>query len=384
MKPVNPVHSPISPRSSRKHTFVALALAAATGLAINAAGCIRSPAMKAVSQPRGGSAIQDGLCVVYSDAYQIRLGGKEKLHPFDINKYQHIYLQLVRDGLISPRDVHVPQPISRRDLLRVHSPEYLDNLTQPAMIARYLEFGPLAIVPAGFSDAAILQPFRAATGGTVLAARLALAHGIAINLGGGYHHAEPDRGGGFCIYADMPIAIRTLQDEGLIERALIVDLDVHQGNGTALCVAARDDVYTLDLHQRGIYPIPKEQNDRDVPLPAGMTDEAYMAVLREELPRAFEAASPDIVFYQSGVDGLAGDPLANFELTIEGMVARDEMVIAEAQRRGVPIVMVLGGGYSQDAWRAQYRSVRNLLEQYGGRTAAPIRGDRSKKAPGKP
>lgn len=340
--------------------------------------------MKAVRQPREGAAIQDSICIVYSDAYQIRLGGKEKLHPFDINKYQRIYMQLVRDGLLSPRDVHVPQPISRRDLLRVHTPAYLDELTRPGMIARYLEFGPLAIVPAGFSDAAILQPFRAATGGTVLASRLALTHGIAINLGGGYHHAEPDRGGGFCIYADMPIAIRVLQDEGLIERALVVDLDVHQGNGTALCVAAGDDVYTLDLHQSGIYPIPKERNDRDVPLAAGMTDDAYLAVLGDELPRAFEAADPDIVFYQSGVDGLAGDPLADFALTIDGMVARDEFVIAEAQRRSVPIVMVLGGGYSQDAWRAQYRSVRNLLEQNGGRTAAPDRENPPKKTHGKP
>jgi histone deacetylase 11 len=247
----------------------------------------------------------------------------------------------------------------------VHSAEYIQSLKRPHDLARYLEFEPLAFAPAGMTDGAVLRPFRTATGGTLLAARLALQHGMAVNLGGGYHHAGPGEGGGFCIYADMAIAIRRLQAEGAVRRALIVDVDVHQGNGTALCFENDDTVYTFDIHQDGIYPIPKERNDVDIALPAGTGDSSYLAVLRERLPAAFDASRPDIVILQAGVDVLAGDPLADFEISPEGVIERDATVFAEARRRGIPIVMVLGGGYSKQAWEVQYRSIRNLIECYG-------------------
>jgi histone deacetylase 11 len=339
-----------------------------------AAACIPPASFKQVKSPRDGRPLNNRICLVYSQRYQINFAGLERLHPFDINKYSKIYLHLQTDGIIQPSDVFVPQPVSRHDLLLVHSPEYLRDLQDSAKIARYLEFGPLAIAPAAISDAAILRPFRYATGGTILAARLALQHGMAINLGGGYHHAEPDRGGGFCIYADMPIAIRVLMHEGAIHRALVVDLDVHQGNGTALCVAEDDRVFTFDMHESDIYPIPKQRNDLDVPLPAYTTDSGFLTVLRENLPRVFDVAQPDIVFFQAGVDGLEGDPLANFMLTEDGIIERDRAVFDEAQRRGIPIVMVLGGGYSEDAWRVQYHSIRNLIEHYGDRSATASPG----------
>lgn len=328
-------------------------------------GCLPPPSFKEVKQPRGGSALGGRVCVVYSQRYQIALAGFERLHPFDINKYAKIYLQLQTDGLLRPDDVFVPQEISGDELLRVHTTAYLDRLQQPAMLARYLEFELARFAPAALTDAAVLTPFRYATGGTLLAARLALKHGIGINLGGGYHHAEPDRGGGFCIYADMPVAIRALQSEGAIRRTLVVDLDVHQGNGTALCFHDDDTVFTFDMHERDIYPIPKQKNDLDVPLPAGMRDERYLAKLAELLPGVFEKSRPDIVFLQAGVDSLAGDPLAHWELSPEGIVRRDLMVFGEAADRGVPIVMVLGGGYSDGAWHAQYRSIRSIIEKYG-------------------
>ncbi len=305
------------------------------------------------------------VCIVYSQRYQIDLGGFEKLHPFDINKYAKIYLALLTDGLLRPEDVFVPAEIGQGDPLRVHSAAYLAELQRPAVLARYLEFSPAKLAPASLTDAAVLRPFRYATGGTLLAARLALQHGIAINLGGGYHHAEPDRGGGFCVYADMPIAIRALQADGLIRRALVVDLDVHQGNGTALCVAADDDVFTFDTHEADIYPIPKQRNDLDVPLPAGTGDAAYLTKLGEHLPSVFDRSRPDLVFFQAGVDGLAGDPLAHFELTPQGIIERDRIVFEQAVSGNVPIVMVLGGGYSRDAWRVQYQSIGRLNATYG-------------------
>lgn len=327
--------------------------------------CIPPQSFKQVRDPRPGAALNRRVCVVYSQRYQIDLGGVEKLHPFPLNKHAKIYLQLLTDGLIRAEDVYVPGEIGRNDTLRVHTAAYLDRLRQPTAVAKYLEASFVSALPPGVIDASILAPCRYATGGTLLAGRLALQHGIAINIGGGYHHAEPDRGGGFCIYADMPIAIRALQAERLIRRALVVDLDVHQGNGTALCVASDEDVFTFDMHEEDIYPTPKAKNDLDVPFDAGTGDEEYLGLLRKHLPAVFDRARPDIVFFQAGADVLDGDPLAHLRLTPQGVVERDRMVVDEAVRRKVPIVMVLGGGYSQDAWRVQYDSIRRMIERYG-------------------
>ncbi len=329
------------------------------------AGCATSKALKEVTQPRSGRPLNDRLCLVYSSRYQINLAGLEKLHPFDIHKYARIYQRLVADGLIHPEDVFVPGEIAPADLLRVHSAAYLKRLHSSAELARCLEVGWIGLLPAFIADAGIARPFRYATGGTLLAARLALENGMAINLGGGYHHAGPDAGGGFCIYADMPIAIRALQAEGRIQRALVVDLDVHQGNGTALCVADDEDVFTFDMHEDDLYPWPKATNDLDVPLSRGTGDAEYLALLARHLADVFERARPGLVLLQAGVDPLADDPLAHLALTPEGIVERDAMVFAEAARRKLPIVMVLGGGYGKSAWQAQYRSIRNLIERYG-------------------
>ena len=318
-----------------------------------------------MKQPRAGTPLNQFLCIVYSQRYQIDLGGMERLHPFDINKYAKIYLGLQEAGLIRPEDVFVPEAIDRADILRVHTPDYLARLERPDVLARYLEFGPAAIAPGWLTDAVILEPFRCATGGTLLAAELALRYGMAVNLGGGYHHAAPDTGGGFCIYADMPIAIRALQAAGRIHRALVIDLDAHQGNGTAACFKDDEAMFTFDMHEDDIYPFPKETNDLDVALPAGVTDETYLGLLRQRLPAVFERAKPDIVILQAGVDVLDGDPLANLRLTPEGVAARDAMVFAEAAHREVPVVMVLGGGYSDRAWEVQCRSISALIERYG-------------------
>jgi histone deacetylase 11 len=246
-----------------------------------------------------------------------------------------------------------------------------------AAVGRYLEAPLLSKMPAFMMDAGILRPFRYATGGTLLAARLALEHGIAINLGGGYHHAKPDQGEGFCVYADMPIAVRTLQAEGLSRRTLIVDLDVHQGNGTAVCLGGDPNVFLFDMHQGDIYPVPKETCTLDVELQRGTDDAEYLRLLGSHLPGVFERSRPDLVFLQSGVDTLAGDPLAHLAMTQDGIVQRDAMVIDECVRRGVPVVMVLGGGYSPGAWSAQFASIRRTIETYGlssGQRPYPPRG----------
>jgi len=346
----------------RRRCLIVLAVLA---LAATAVTCIAPKALRQVRSPREGRVLNHRVAVVYSSAYQIDLGGAERLHPFDIRKYARIYLALNQGGYLRPADVFVPVPVSRGDLLRVHTRRYLNSLRDPAALARYLEAPAVKLLPGKMADSGLLRAFRAATGGTILAARLALEHGIAINLGGGYHHAKPDSGEGFCIYADMPIALRALRAEGRLGRVLVVDLDVHQGNGTAVCCRGDDGVFLFDMHQGDIYPIPKERCTLDVDLPRGTTDDEYLRVLADRLPGAIDRARPDLVFLQAGCDVLAGDPLAGLALTKDGIVRRDAFVIDMCVRRGLPVVMVLGGGYSDEAWAVQYASICRTIETYG-------------------
>jgi len=327
--------------------------------------CIPPSAMKAVKHPRAGRAYNDRVAVVYSKHYQMSMGGLERMHSFDIRKYARIYLKLNTEGLLRPEDVFVPEAVTREQILLVHTPEFLDSLKDSPTVAKFLEAPFAAVMPNALVDAAILNAFRYATGGTVLAARLALKHGIAINIGGGYHHARPDAGEGFCVYADMPIAVRLLQKEKRIARALVVDLDVHQGNGTAVCFQGDQSVFTFSIHQAGIYPIPKEKSDLDIELQAGTGDAEYMKTLGETLPGLIDRARPEIVFFQAGCDVLRGDPLAGLAMSKEGIVARDAYVIDTCARRKLPVVVVLGGGYSKEAWSVQHASIARTLRTYG-------------------
>ena len=327
--------------------------------------CVVPSSMKQVKAPRAGRVYNNRVAIVYSKHYQMSMGGLEKLHSFDIRKYARIYLKLNTEGLLRPEDVFVPEAVSEDEILLVHSRKFLDSLKDSATVARYLEAPVVAPVPNALVDAAILNAFRYSTGGTILAGRLALKHGVAINIGGGYHHAKPDAGEGFCIYADMPIAIRILQKELLIRRAMVIDLDVHQGNGTAVCFVGDDSVFTFSMHQGDIYPIPKATSDLDIELKSGTNDRKFLKTLRKHLGDAIDRARPDIVFLQAGCDTLKGDPLASLAMSLEGIVKRDAIVIDECVERKIPVVMVLGGGYSKRAWEVQYASIERTLRKYG-------------------
>jgi histone deacetylase 11 len=329
------------------------------------AGCAPPQSFKQVARPRAGRALGGRVAIVYSERYQIKLGGLEKLHSFDIGKYGRIYLHLQTEGYLRPEEVFVPGPVTREEVLLVHTPAFVEGLRDPARLARWLELPIVALAPPALIDAGIVEAFRHATGGTILAGRLALRHGIAINLAGGYHHAMPEAGGGFNIFADLAIAARALRKEGLVRRVLFVDLDVHQGNGTAAIFAGDPDTFTFSMHQAHIYPIPKARGDLDVELAGGTGDEAYLECLSRHLPEVIRRARPDIVFFQAGCDTLAGDPLAGLEMTPRGVVRRDAMVIGACADRGLPVVMTLGGGYSAGAWAVQLASVRRTIGTYG-------------------
>ena len=327
-------------------------------------GCMAPSMFAPVELTRSGRPIHGKVAVVYSRDYQIKAGGIDRFRQLDVRKYERIYRALIDKNIFTQRQVFAPGELSRRQLSLVHTDAYLKSLEDPLAVAQYLEAPSVGVMSSKALETRVLRPFRLAGGGTLLAARQALKVGIGINIGGGYHHAKPANGEGFCIYADVPVAIRQLQKERKIRRALVIDLDVHQGNGTIVCLRDDPDTYTFSMHERGNYPYAKERGDEDVELATGIGDAAYLAQLSERLEGLFDRAGrPDIVFYSAGSDTLEGDPLGRLRMTHKGIANRDQMVVKTFRNRGIPVVMTLGGGYSDDAWKAHYISIRNLVSR---------------------
>jgi histone deacetylase 11 len=302
--------------------------------------------------------------LIYSSMYNITAFGLERLHPFDSRKYRRIRDWLVHQGLRKPADLVAPRPSTHADLLRIHTPEYLASLRDRRVLASILEVPILGCLPAWLTNWRVLRPMRWATGGTVLACRLALQHGLAINLGGGYHHAGPARGCGFCAYADVPLALLTLKDEGRCRSALVVDTDAHQGNGTADAIRSWPWAHILDLFEDDIFPWPKAKEDIPVPLPPRTNGAEYLEALREHLPPALDRFRPDLVVYNAGSDVLWSDPLSRLFLTADEMAERDLYVVTEVRGRDIPLGMVLSGGYGLASWEAHARSIEALLTRF--------------------
>jgi histone deacetylase 11 len=294
--------------------------------------------------------------IVYSPAYDITAFGLERLHPFDSRKYRRIHDWLVRQGLRKPGDFVVPRPSTQNDLLR--------SLGDRRVLARILEVPLLRYLPACLVGWRVLRPMRWATGGTVQACRLALEKGVAVNLGGGYHHASRDRGGGFCVYADTPLALRTLYDEGEIRSALVVDTDAHQGDGTADALRPWPWAHILDLFEEDLFPWPKVEEDVAVRLSPRTNGAEYLEALRSALPAALDRYRPQLVVYNAGSDVLWSDPLSSLFLTPDDMAERDLYVISEVRQAGVPVTMVLSGGYGPASWEAHARSLEGILTRF--------------------
>jgi histone deacetylase 11 len=301
--------------------------------------------------------------IVYSPAYNITALGLERWHPFDSVKYRRIHAWLLRQGLRKAEDFIAPQPCTEDELRLVHTPEYLRSLKRRRELARVFELWPVLLLPAWLTDWRVLRPMRWATGGTVLACRLALERGLAINLGGGYHHASGRSGGGFCIYADVPLALAMLHQEGRIRSALVVDTDAHQGNGTADTIRPWPWAHIVDFFEEDIYPWPKREEDMPVPLPPG-TGATYLERLAEHVPEALRRYQPDLVVYNAGSDVLGTDPLSRLMLTAGELAERDLFVVTETRERKVPLAMVLSGGYGPLSWEAHAASVEGILARF--------------------
>jgi acetoin utilization deacetylase AcuC-like enzyme len=274
---------------------------------------------------------------VYHPSYQVALPPG---HPFPMSKYSLLRDQLLAEGIVATGDILQPEPLDASALGLVHTPEYLAKLaTSGLSAAEQRRLG----LP--WSEA-LWQRSRLASAGTLLAARTALDQGLAANLAGGTHHAFADHGEGFCVLNDVAIAIRKLQVERALERAAIVDLDVHQGNGTAAIFETDDAVFTFSMHGERNYPVAKMRSNLDVPLKDGVGDAEYLDTLQGVLPSVLDHARAGLVFYLAGVDVAAGDRYGKLALTEEGIRRRDRCVIEAVRGRGLPLVIVLAGGYA--------------------------------------
>jgi acetoin utilization deacetylase AcuC-like enzyme len=275
--------------------------------------------------------------LVYDHRYDLNLGD----HVFPSQKYRLVYEALLQRGIADSSDFLSPLPASDEDVLRVHTSAYVRKL-KTASLSR-VELQQLEIP---YSQE-LIEACWLAAGGSILAGRRALKDGWSANIGGGFHHACPDHGEGFCVLHDVAIAIRCLQSGGAIERAMVIDTDVHHGNGTATIFAEDENVFTLSIHQLHNYPFVKPPSTMDINLPDGVEDQDYLAILEEYLHKAFLAFAPQIIFYVAGADPYRDDQLGGLALTMEGLARRDALVIECARKNKCPLVITLAGGYAR-------------------------------------
>jgi acetoin utilization deacetylase AcuC-like enzyme len=275
------------------------------------------------------------MIVLYSARYQIDIGS----HVFPTRKY-HLLHERIRAASVDANIVE-PQAATWEQLAAVHSSEYLSQLQTGTF-----EWNELALLEVPWSPA-VVEGFRLMTGGTIEAAYFALETGRpGFHIGGGFHHAFADHGEGFCLFNDVAVAIRQLLATGVLERAAVIDLDVHHGNGTSFIFQGDPRVFTFSMHQEHNYPVLKPRGSLDVGLPDGMTDDAYLERLRASLPQVM-ASAPEIVFYLAGADPFQDDQLGGLALTKSGLRHRDRIVLDACHANGTPVVILLAGGYAR-------------------------------------
>jgi histone deacetylase 11 len=313
------------------------------------------------------------LQIVYSGHYNISFFGIERLHPFDSRKYGHAWSALRREfgRSLSEHQIAVDRPVSDEELSLVHTPEYLRSLRSSAQLAAALEIPLVRLLPAPLVAWRVLCPMRWAARGSVLAAQAALKTGAAVNLAGGYHHAKPNRGEGFCVFSDIALIVRQLRRENLLQPThpvIYVDLDAHQGNGVCHQFLADPKVFILDMYNRDIYPRndleARQRIDCNLPLPFGCPGPDYLETLHRSLPPFLDSLArtePRLAIYNAGTDVFDGDTLGGLALSADDVLARDLFVIRELQKHRLPYVMLLSGGYSPQSYQLVANSVANLL-----------------------
>ncbi len=307
--------------------------------------------------------------LIYSNAYYLPIGA----HVFPAEKYRRIRDRLITTGVADANDFLEPAPATDQDILLVHTPEYVQKLKTGTLSPREAQELEIPFSPE------LVKAFWMAAGGSILAARQCLTDRVCISIGGGFHHAFPDHGEGFCMIHDVAVAIRRLQSDGKIRTAMTLDCDVHQGNGTAAIFAGTrptsavlpsssastveqpanapqgkmrgahaDDVFTISLHQHNNYPIYKPPSSIDIDLPDGTGDDDYLAWLDNALSSGLRQFEPDLLCYVAGADPYREDQLGGLDLTIEGLKKRDELVFRVARARDIPVMVTFAGGYARN------------------------------------
>jgi len=275
--------------------------------------------------------------LVYHPQYDLDLGP----HVFPSQKFKMVHDALLQEGLAEESDFVEPEPAADEDVLRVHTPAWVKKLqTDSLTLSERMKLE----IPVSETT---VKAFWLAAGGSILAGRRALQDGFAANLSGGFHHAYPGHGEGFCMLHDVAIAIRTLQATGGIRTAMTVDTDVHHGNGTAAIFANDASVFTLSIHQENNYPMPKPPSDEDIGLEDGTRDAEYLDALEEGLLHSLKKMTPDLIFYVGGADPYREDQLGGLALTMEGLQKRDRLVFERARRLGIPVASTMAGGYAR-------------------------------------
>jgi len=275
---------------------------------------------------------------IYSDKYWMH---NMNNHIFPVEKYRMIYEKLLMMGA-RKEDFLPPYTASVEDVLLAHTPKYVKKLRTGKLSHSEVMSLELPYSPELFEFALMY------VGGTITAAEQALKMGLAVHLGGGFHHAFADHGEGFCILNDVAVAVEKLKKEGKVAKVLVVDVDVHQGNGTASILSKKDYVFTFSIHQMDIYPAEKPRSSLDVGLWTGDGDEKYLTALKKHFPRLYEEVNPDLIVYLAGADPFEKDQLGSLKLTKEGLMERGRLIIGEARRRDIPVVVLLAGGYAHD------------------------------------
>jgi acetoin utilization deacetylase AcuC-like enzyme len=275
--------------------------------------------------------------LVYHPNYDLNLGP----HVFPSQKFRLIQLMLLREGIAGPEDFVLPEEASDEDLLRAHTPEWIEKLRTGTLTASEIMKLEVPYSPK------LARACWLAAGGSILAGQLALRDGFGCNLGGGFHHAYANHGEGFCAINDVAVAIRRLQADGAIRKAMVVDTDVHHGNGTAHIFRGDESVFTISIHQLNNYPGHKPPSNVDLNLADRVGDDEYLETLLPAVAESLEKFGPDIIFYVGGADPFCEDQLGGLMLTKKGLKERDKRVFEEARKRGVPVATTLAGGYAR-------------------------------------
>ncbi|MCD6521523.1 histone deacetylase [Candidatus Calescamantes bacterium] len=297
-----------------------------------------------------------GLRIFYHPEYYADIGE----HVFPMEKYGLIVERLKSEGLVKEEEIITPYFPQNEDILLVHTREYLEKVKNIS-----LSYRELMILEIPLTEQ-VVTAFYWHVGGTISALQIALERGVGINVGGGFHHAFPDHGEGFCLFNDIAISLKKGLEGKWFEKAIIVDCDLHQGNGNAFIFRDEERVFTLSIHQERNYPFPKMKSDLDIGLEDGTGDEEYLRLLGEALPSILDEFKPQVLFYIAGADPFKEDVLGGLRLSKGGLRRRDELVKEEANKRGIASVVTLGGGYAQkleDTVDIHFQTIKVFLEK---------------------